>query len=286
MTILKPLIVVELLIVVLSLLLEIFTNQQNYMFIIILTIIVICVSFLQVLVYTPAAFKTIQKRELGEAFTIEQAIAFQKNNKWRFFKVTFLIGLYSAWYMLLSGFPAIAGIMLGIISSSGSTISVIFGLLIALAGVWLSIKLIYKLYPRIFFALNIYLEKDVIGQECIRESAALGNTYKKEIWGYVVALFVINFIGLLLVFIPLLPIIFPDILALIANPNIKPVQTLQESTIISLWQSIVTLFFVLPMTFMYMSKAYAKIRALNGPVVSNIPQASTHSEVVTPEIVQ
>lgn len=286
LTILKPLIIVEFLILILSILGNMYGDGQNYLLIIIGAILIISISFIQIFIYTPATFKTIQKRELGESITIEQAVQFQKQNKWRFFKVTFWIGLYSALYGILSVLPIVIGVGIGIIiSTMGGVVGVVVGTLVGLTGIYFGIKLAYRLYPRIFFALNIYLVKDTIGDECVNESIDIGNKHRKEIWGYILGLVGINLIAFLLVMFVLFPTMYPEYMATFANPDVTPEISFGKSTISSVWSTIIRLFFLLPMTYLYMSKAYAKIRAVTEPLVSSIP-VNPQATVVTPEIVQ
>lgn len=275
LVVLKPLIVVELMLLMLSILGGVYGNDENYFYLIAGMIIVVAISFLQIFVYTPAAFRTIQKREIGESITMEEAIAFQKVNKWKFFKVTFWIGLWSLGYGLATFLPLMIGVGLGIIISSyAGVVGIIVGILFGLAGIATAVMIAYRLYPRIFFALNIYLVKDKSGQDAIAESTEIGNAHTKEIWKFVLGVLMINLISFVLVMIVVFPLMYPELMAVYANPDIEPEISFAKSTIASFWQSAVGLFFVLPMTYLYLSKAYAKIRTVTEPQAPHTPEVT------------
>lgn len=284
MVIIKPLIVVELLILVLSLLGKLYVNERNVPLLLLGILIMLCISFLQIFVYTPAAFKTIQKREIGESITIDEAIAFHKINKWKFFRVTFWIGIYSLGYGLVSALPAMIGIAAGVfVSPYGGMAGISVGVLLSLIGIYFSIRIAYKLYPRIFFALNIYLAKDLEPEAVIQESKEIGTTHANEIWKFIFGLVVINLISFVLVMVVVFPLLYPQYMEAFSNPDATPYIPFEKSAIASFWKSAVGLLFVLPMTYLYMSKAYAKLRAVTEPAIPHAPQAEAS---VTAEIVQ
>lgn len=270
MTIFRPLIVVQLLVLILMILLNMFFDEKRWLLVVVFSVFAIFVSIVQSLIYSPAVFRTIQKRELGETAIVEVGIAFQKKNIGNYFVFMFWLTVYSMYYSLQSILSVWVGIMLALFAGTLGFVGKGFGILLGLVGAYYAILLAYKNIPKLLFALNIYFDRNLSPRENIVESINLGITKRNVIWTYIVGFFSINIVGLFLMKAPLF--FNMDVLL----EKVKP--TFMFDTITTVWAALVSLFFILPMTYIYLSKTYAKIRT-----TSEIPKNG--ESVVTAEII-
>jgi hypothetical protein len=263
--VLKPLIVIQFSIGIAGILGAAGTVAQNWIYIIIASIVTIVLSFMQAFVYTPATFRTLQKREFGEVTTIEDGVAFQKVNKWKFFITSLWAGLYSLGYALMSFIPFLLGVFFsGILFDKGGVAYIVVASLFLIAGCWSALYLLYKNFTKVFFALNVYFAKDLEPLENVQESIRLGEKYRKTIWGNIGGVFAINLIGM---FIVILPYIFNiDVFMKKVEPS------LLFTSLTSLLQIAVGILFIAPMTYMYMSRAYKVLVERDSAVAAEIVQ--------------
>lgn len=245
MTILKSLIIVQSLLLVLTILSQMFIGERNYLYIIIFAVLTIIVSIIQWLIYAPAAFRTIQKRELGEAITVEQGISFQKTDKWNYFLLSIMVFLFTLATVLPFFLPSLFLYFVGP--------SILLTIIIIVSFVLGAVSLYVNL-PKVIFVYNIYFAKNLQPKDNFVESVNLGRKYRNTIWVYILGVIVINILGVLIMIIPGL-----------FNQN-------QESIISTVWSTYVGVLLVTPLTYLYLSKAYAKMRALiNAPAPREVP---------------
>ncbi len=269
MGILKPVIIIEIILLVLAIASGLSSDREMYVGIVLASLGLIVFAVIEWLIYASAAFRTIQKRELGEAITIHQAIAFQKTDKWNFAVLSFWAMLYTLAYLILSGAPIALGIIGGFALMGFGKIGLFAGTLIMIGGCACGLYLAYQNIPKIFFPLNIYFVKGKDPRECVEESVEIGKVHRDTIWKFIGGIVVINLIAFAFVIIP--EFFNPQTLS---EENITTGFDILNMTL----QVVVGILFVTPMTYLYMSKAYAKMRAVTEPAIPHV--------VVTPESVQ
>ncbi|MES2623553.1 MAG: hypothetical protein V4576_04085 [Patescibacteria group bacterium] len=242
--ILTPVIIIEVLIWLIQILAAIASENGRYMSLLIISIFALVLTIAHWLIYTPAAFRTFQKRADGEPVTIRDSIAFQKNNKWKYVVLTFWTAVFMIWYALISILPIVGGLYFGLgFAYIGGMANMFIGTTLMFVGIAFGLYMVYLNYAKIFFAMNVYFAKDKSPRESVRESIYLGEKYRNQIWKYMIGVLAIGIIGFVVI--------------------VGPTLAAGNNFVIDIWRLAISLLFITPMMYIYMSKAYLSILVLD-----------------------
>jgi hypothetical protein len=174
MRILFPLVVLQILIAVFQIVGNSASKDGRFGTLIITSLLMIILSIINWLIYTPAVFRTFQKRAEGERVAIGDSIAFQRTRKWQYVVLSFWTFIYTLWYALLSIVPIVAGVYFGLgFAYLGGSVNLFVGTTLMFITVGFGVYAIYWNYPKIFFPLNVYFSKDKSPRDSVRESLYL-----------------------------------------------------------------------------------------------------------------
>ena len=220
-----------------------------------LRLAVIILAIIQTFLYTPAAIRTFQKDIDGQATDINQSVLFQRMNILSFIQLFLYYAVYLLYTLILAFAPGGFLIYLAVVFEKS------WGLLMVMPAVVLGAALIvygsYINLSKIFFPLNIYFSRGLKPLDSIQESIRIGESYRKIVWRAVGGFALITVVG---------GLVTGGIHYLI-NPtdfiNSMRIDDYTPSFSYRVWTSftaIVTgVFAITPLTYIYMSLAYAKL---------------------------
>ena len=223
----------------------------------------------------PAFYRAIQKNEMQKGFNIKESYNTQLKNLWNFFMLMIWILLYTIWIIR---YYIIAGLLLGIIAMifKGQLGAILMSVSVLILAVGAIINM-----PKLILYQNIFFAKDNIKpRDAARESIELGKQKTSDIWKVIFSMIVFGLLILLVYVIATAILIVPGFISLttfvmIADGILAPTITYIIAYIVSF---VFSVFFVNPMIFIMLAKAYVKL--------SNNNTSTVIEDVKTEEIIE
>ncbi len=252
----------------------------------------VIISFVLMLVtglyIQPAFYRAIQKNEITKTFNVQEAYGVQSKNIWNFFMLMIWIMLYTLWIIR---YYIIGAFVLGVIASG---LFVGFGFNVQIGAILMSISVLIVAIgavinmPKLVFYQNIFFIKDTIRpRDAVRESIELGKQKTADIWKVIFSVIIFSLLIILAYIIAALILILSGFLSLTSLIMINSeMMTPNTAYIIAYVLSFLfSVFFVNPIAFIILAKAYVKLSSDNNTVTTTaaVTEEVVEAEIITPE---